>query len=337
MNEPKVSIIILNWNGWKDTLECLESLYQIDYSNYNVIIVDNDSKDNSIGKIRQYCKGELKIKSDFFKYTHLNKPINILEFKKSELNTQIPDEFLNLPSNKKIVLIKNDENYGFSEGNNVAIRFILKNMNSDYIFLLNNDTVVHKDFLKELVKLAESDEKIIVTGPKVYYYDFKGKTDIIQCTGGYINLNRFPGYFLINLHKSDIEIASQNIECDWTTGAGMLIKINESPIKYLNKEFYFGLEDIDLCLKLKKKGHKIAIAMNSKIWHKGGVSRFKKYSKTELIKKNFSHIKYLKALNNNNFQYYVYLPFYMFGYVLSTIMFLLFMSKKRIIKKIKEN
>lgn len=41
---PKVSIIILNWNGWRDTIECLESLYQITYPNYEVIVVDNASE-----------------------------------------------------------------------------------------------------------------------------------------------------------------------------------------------------------------------------------------------------------------------------------------------------
>jgi hypothetical protein len=59
-NDPQVSIIILNWNGWEDTLECLESLYAIDYENYNVIVVDNGSQDDSLEKIREYCQGNLK-------------------------------------------------------------------------------------------------------------------------------------------------------------------------------------------------------------------------------------------------------------------------------------
>ena len=45
MNYPRVSIIILNWNGWRDTIECLESLYKINYPNYDVIVVDKDSKE----------------------------------------------------------------------------------------------------------------------------------------------------------------------------------------------------------------------------------------------------------------------------------------------------
>jgi hypothetical protein len=47
MNYPKVSIIIFNWNGLQDTLECLESVFKLDYPNFEVIVVDNGSTDDS--------------------------------------------------------------------------------------------------------------------------------------------------------------------------------------------------------------------------------------------------------------------------------------------------
>jgi len=52
MNYPRVSIIIINWNGWEDTIECMESLFQINYPNFDVILVDNASEDDSLEKIR---------------------------------------------------------------------------------------------------------------------------------------------------------------------------------------------------------------------------------------------------------------------------------------------
>lgn len=42
---PKVFIIILNWNGWSDTLECLKSLNGVDYPNFEIILIDNGSKE----------------------------------------------------------------------------------------------------------------------------------------------------------------------------------------------------------------------------------------------------------------------------------------------------
>jgi len=66
MPNPRVTIIILNWNGWEDTVECLESIFQINYHNFVVIVVDNASEDDSIEKLRQYCNGILKVNSKFF-------------------------------------------------------------------------------------------------------------------------------------------------------------------------------------------------------------------------------------------------------------------------------
>ncbi|GFP33386.1 rhamnosyltransferase [Candidatus Hakubella thermalkaliphila] len=81
---PKVSIIILNWNGWKDTIECLESLYQITYTNYDVIVVDNGSEDDSIEKIKGYCEGKIEVESKFFEYSGENKPIEIVEYTRTD-------------------------------------------------------------------------------------------------------------------------------------------------------------------------------------------------------------------------------------------------------------
>jgi len=47
-NAPKVAILILNWNGWEDTIECLESIYQITYENYDTIVIDNGSSNESV-------------------------------------------------------------------------------------------------------------------------------------------------------------------------------------------------------------------------------------------------------------------------------------------------
>ncbi|MEN4006462.1 MAG: glycosyltransferase [Methanobacterium sp.] len=130
--KPNVSIIILNWNGWKDTIECLESLYQIDYPNYEVIVVDNASSDNSIEKIRDYCKGKIKVKSEFFEYNSINKPIEIFELNKDETR-KIEEMYYNLPSNRKLILIKNDQNYGYAEGNNIGIRYALNTLENFYL------------------------------------------------------------------------------------------------------------------------------------------------------------------------------------------------------------
>jgi len=67
---PKVAIIILNWNGWKDTIECLESVFRIDYPNYQVIVIGNGSSDNSVERIKAWAEKEheARINSKNFLY-----------------------------------------------------------------------------------------------------------------------------------------------------------------------------------------------------------------------------------------------------------------------------
>ena len=56
---PLVAISILNWNGWEDTLECLESVRQLNYPNFLTVVVDNGSTNGSADKIRAWAEENL--------------------------------------------------------------------------------------------------------------------------------------------------------------------------------------------------------------------------------------------------------------------------------------
>ncbi len=258
---PNVAIIILNWNGWQDTIECLESLYQIDYPNYEVIVLDNDSYNESIKKLKEYCDGKIEIKSTFFKYNPLNKPIKILEYKNKELgnlntNKNETDKIL---SNRKLILIKNDKNYGFAKGNNIGIEYAVNNLKPDYILLLNNDTVVDKNFLSNLINCDDKKQQIAAIQPTIYYYDDKDK---IQLIGRKFNL--YTG--------SDLSITSIDgnfIDCDTLNGAAMLIKNSAIEVVGLIDDRYFMYaEETDWCFRAKKRGFVLRGCKKSKIWHK---------------------------------------------------------------------
>jgi len=136
MSIPKVSIIILNWNGWQDTLECFDSLVKITYPNYDVVVIDNDSTNESVEKIKNWINN-----------------------KKTAVNYK---------------LLINDRNAGFAGGNNPGIEYAIKNK-SDYALLLNNDTIVDPGFLEKLVKVGESSRKFGIIGPKIYYETDKNR------------------------------------------------------------------------------------------------------------------------------------------------------------------
>jgi GT2 family glycosyltransferase len=310
-NTPKVSVIILNWNGWKDTIECLESLYQIDYPNYDIILVDNHSEDDSIQRIRDYCEGKIKPKSTFYRYNKENKPIQIFEYTQKEtekdMQTNESKGYHDLSSDKKLILIKNDKNYGFAEGNNVGIRYSLKTLNPQYILLLNNDTVVEKHFLTEMVKTGENNNKIAVIGSKTYYYNFNNKNDVLWSVGGTVDLSRYPGYHDIDLNDKHPTIKNSKIDVDWISGAVMLIKTDMMPKNLLNSDFFFGCEDVDLCIEMKNKGFQMVTNLKAVVWHKAGASKSKVKFKG-ISKEIKTNLKFMKAHEKN---YKLHLPIYM--------------------------
>ena len=131
VTDKDVAIIILNWNAYDDTFECLKSLEHLTYPYFHVFLVDNASQDNSFDKLRQDYK----------------------------------DGKFNVP----ITFIQTGKNLGFAGGNNVAIREAY-NQGYQYFWMLNNDTVVDPNALTPLVEVLEKEEKVGIVGSKIYYY-----------------------------------------------------------------------------------------------------------------------------------------------------------------------
>ena len=262
---PGVAIIIINYHGWEDTIECLESLYQINYSNYDVIVIDNNSKDDSIQKIKEYADGKIKMESKFLKYNPEGKPIKWIEYTREEAEAGggKERELESSPANRKLILIKNEKNYGFSEGTNIGIRYALER-GADYAFLLNNDTVVDAKFLSELIRVGEADEEIGILSPIIYYYN----PNKIQFDGR-IKLNLYIGKATKMAKKEAQQEAI--IDTEIVSGAAMLIKKETlKRIGLLPTEYFLGWEDTDYCIKASMEGLKLVCVPKAKIWHKGG-------------------------------------------------------------------
>jgi len=216
----KVYIILVNYNGWQDTIECLESLYKIDYENYQVLVVDNDSSNNSLEYIKSWADGKTIIDEKdttiYKKYVlpYIEKPKEYIEYNYLQA-LQGGDIELEKKYQNPLILIKSNKNGGFSYGNNIAIKYALKKNDFDYILLLNNDTIVDKLFLKEMVNTAENVYNAGITGSKIYYYNEPSK---IWFNGGKYN----------NVSGRTVHIKKENkiaiSECNFITGCSMLIK-----------------------------------------------------------------------------------------------------------------
>lgn len=273
MNYPRVSIIIINWNGWEDTIECMESLFQINYPNFDVILVDNASEDDSLEKIRTYCSGHLPVKSSFFNYNSHNKPITVYEYYETFKKDKRPLKNENL-TNKHIILIKNSENRGFPGGNNVGIKFALEFFDPDYILLLNNDTMVDENFLGELIKNGDSRDDVGILGPKIYFYD---EPQTIWSAGCKISWKLSRG-IQIGTNETDEGQYDEIKEVEYVSGSAFLIKTETiKRIGLMDEDYFLYFEESDWTLRANQEGFKSLYVPTSHIWHKvsrsgGGIS-----------------------------------------------------------------
>ena len=181
---PKIYIIILNYNGWQDTIECVESVFHSSYSEYRIVIVDNASPNDSLAQIRCWAKGECRFEEEVrypeLVYPNVSKPLDVTYCQEQETY-----ENINL-KDQEIIVIKSNKNRGFASGNNIGMKLALAQKECDFIWLLNNDTVVEKNTLATMISKYKSvDEKIGVMGSTLYYYDnpevMQGRGRLLTC------------------------------------------------------------------------------------------------------------------------------------------------------------
>lgn len=276
MVKPLIYIIILNWNGWKDTIECLESIQSLKSVNYCIVIVDNFSENDSVEKIKSWTNGEVKVASNFVTYKKNKKPLNVVEYDKytAELGGTMEEEqkLSTIPADQKLVLIKSNANLGFAGGNNVGIRYALAKNDFDYIWILNNDTVVNPDALDQMVIRMEADSGIGICGSTLLYYYEPQK---IQALGG-ATYNKWLGTIrhIGAYQNKNIKVNNKKIEgkMDYVVGASMLVsKEFLQKVGLLSEEYFLYFEEIDWAVRAKGK-FELGFAPKSIVYHKEGRS-----------------------------------------------------------------
>lgn len=291
---PQTSIIILNWNRWEDTIECLESALRNDYPDYRVIVVDNNSSDNSMEYLKAWAEGRLNrwIAPDNplrqLSYPPVEKPLPYFVYTKDEaLNGGNPAAEKAAASSFKrapLIFIQAGDNLGYAGGNNVGIRHALSKDDTYYIWLLNNDTVIDKGALLSLESDIQSSKECGAAGSVLLSYS---SPDVIQTVGG----NRFFKFFGLtkSIFKNKeynelIERHENKTEIDYISGCSLLLKRDVLETIGLMDERYFAYwEDADLGERIKRHGYKSISSLGSRVYHKkssSSSSYFRSYLST---------------------------------------------------------
>lgn len=251
----KVGIIILNYNNWEDTIQCIESVLDIKYENYNLYIVDNLSPNDSFQKLSAY----------------VNK---LSESDKVGLHNGNND-FIT-----KIDLIQSDRNGGYAAGNNFGINQALKD-DCDYILILNNDSLVTNDFLNVLVDFLESHNDVFLCGPKIIDTDsgteygarrFYNGTDYFFVPPSIISY-----FWKKNPRWKHIQFAEKKpfsapFPIDVPSGSCMLFKKEYFQTGLLDENTFLYFEELIIGQVAKRQGYLTYCVPDAVIYHAGGKS-----------------------------------------------------------------
>ncbi len=165
-------------------------------------------------------------------------------------------------------IIENKANLGFAGGNNPAIFHALTS-GAEFIFLLNNDTVVDSGILRAFIDASNRIPNAGIFGAKIYYF---AKKDTIWYAGGWWNQRnlRFGDYGANQVDYGQFDEISRT---DWVIGCALFARAEVfKNVGLLEEKFFLNYEEIDFCFRAKSAGYDCAFTPFARVWHKVSVS-----------------------------------------------------------------
>ena len=210
-----VAVVIVNYNGFEDSVECIKSVIETGVDS-KIVFIDNASKINEADEIKQLFKD--------------------------------------------VECIRVNNNYGYSAGCNIGIRYALLH-NYKYVLILNNDTIIDKEMI---YILRDKADKKVISVPKMLYYS---EPNVIWYGGGKIDKKTGNAKNLKMNFKDDSETEVQ--QCTFATGCCLMLSMATiNAIGMLDESFFMYCEDEEYSLRALKNNIEIIYVPTAKLWHK---------------------------------------------------------------------
>jgi GT2 family glycosyltransferase len=253
----RVAAIILNWNAWRDTMRCIDSLLQSSHPLSSIVIVDNGSYDRSVERLIE----ELSRKHD----------LGVMQTRSIFIQGQQVISYES-QGNPKAILISYPVNTGVAGGRNIGLERALWDNNIDHLFIIDNDAEILPQTIVVCLETMYK-AKAAVVGCLIKNFD-----DSIQFAG--LNFRQNIFYLDILMHRSLYRQREYFWEADLITGCASLV--SRQALENMKRQdgfiidpfFFLYAEDQDFCLRLKRLGYRIVIARDAVVYHKiskGGV------------------------------------------------------------------
>ncbi|MDD5031429.1 MAG: glycosyltransferase family 2 protein [Patescibacteria group bacterium] len=238
----KVAIVISpNWRDYaeKYLADCLESLRKQNWAGESkIFLIDNETGEESFGLLKKIVETQ-------------NPPAPLLS---AQAGYQGGD----------VEIIRNKNNDGFAKGNNGAIELALE-QGFDYVVLFNMDAIVEKNCVSELVKTAESDERIGAVQARLMLWPEKEKINSLGNATHFLGFGYCIGY---GGKIENLKLKIENSIC-YPSGAAVLFKAEIlKKVGLFDEEFWMYNEDQDLGWRIWLAGYKCVLAPEAVVYHK---------------------------------------------------------------------
>ena len=147
----RVYVVLVNWNTWPHTVECLESLLRSDHDDFQIVVCDNASRDDSLAHLAAWAAGREPFTPPAGPVPldpPVRKPVSFVPLSRAEAERG----GLAACADARVVLVDDGGNLGFAGGCNVGMRYALARGDAAYVWVLNNDTVVAPTAMRAMVE-----------------------------------------------------------------------------------------------------------------------------------------------------------------------------------------
>lgn len=267
-------VVILNWNGWRDTIACLDSVLASRDAKLRVVVCDNGSADGSIQEILDWADGRRRAeRPEHPRLARLLRqsgaqatPCQVVTRRQVETGTAAA-------AAAQLVLVDNGANLGFAGGNNVGIRYALAQPDMARVWLLNNDTLVEADALANMIARLEREPAPAICGSRLMFAD---DPYVVQAIGGN-GYNRWTGNASASLGRylpesAHIDVSEYEQRLDYLCGASMLLpRAFLEQVGLMQEDYFLYYEEVDWMTRNAGRFLQV-IAADAVVYHKEGSS-----------------------------------------------------------------
>jgi GT2 family glycosyltransferase len=164
----------------------------------------------------------------------------------------------------EVCIIELQRNLGYAGNNNIGIQAAME-QDAEWVFVLNEDTILSTDCISNLVSVGESNPKIGIVGPMVYHHN---EPDIIQSAGG--RMDKYYREWHLGQDERDQGQFQLPHSVEWISGCGIMVRrALIEQVGAIDERFFYYVEEFEWCVRARKAGWQIFHVPQAKLWHKG--------------------------------------------------------------------